>query len=239
MNYNAENLSEIVQKQRNFFNSGETLSLDFRLNQLKKIKQLLINNEEKIKEALYLDLGRSPTEAYLLDIGPCIAEINETIKGLRKWARPEYHFSGLLCFPSIITKVYKMPYGVTLIISPFNFPFLLSFGVLLASIAAGNTAVLKLSSKSKHSSALIKELISTDFPAEYLVAIDGGHEVADLCLDQRFDKIFYTGSPKVGVHVMECAAKNLTPVALELGGENVWALSYNRIFVMMLFLLML
>ena len=101
-----------------------------------------------LETALYDDLRKSETEAYLCDIGPVIVEVNEILKGLRRWARPERHFSGLMCFPSTNTTVYKMPYGVSLIISPFNFPILLTLGVLAASISGGNTAVLKTSSKS-------------------------------------------------------------------------------------------
>jgi len=116
--------------------------------------------------------------------------------------------------------VYKMPYGVTLIISPFNFPMLLTIGVLAASIAGGNTAVIKASSKSVACTALLKKMMAETFDEEYVTLIDGGHETADICLAQRFDKIFYTGSPKVAGHVMAAAAMNLTPVALELGGET-------------------
>lgn len=113
-----------------------------------------------------------------------------------------------------------MPYGVSLIISPFNFPILLSLGVLTASLAGGNTAIIKASSKSPHCTELLRKIISECFPAEYVTVIDGGHDVADMCLEERFDKIFYTGSPKVGIHVLQAAAKNLTSTALELGGES-------------------
>ena len=218
--YTEESIKKIVENQRKFFNSKSTLDISFRVNQLKKLKNAIIKNEDKIKDALRKDLGRSNTESYLLDIGPLILEINETIHGIKKWARPEIHFSGLISFPSVITKVYKMPYGVTLIIAPFNFPFLLSLGVLIAAIAGGNTACIKLSSKSSNSTKVICDLIKDTFDENYVCAIDGGHDVADFCLNQRFDKIFYTGSPKVGKHVMAKAAENLTPVALELGGET-------------------
>jgi len=218
--YTQDDIKKIVEKQRTYFKSGETLSVDFRIAQLKKLKKMVIDHEQDIKDALAYDLGRSEFESYLLDIGTIIVEINETIKGLRKWAKPELHFSGLMCFPSIFTRVYKMPYGVTLIIAPFNFPFLLSLGVLIASIAGGNTACIKLSSKSVKSTDTICRLIKETFDEEYIIAIDGGHDVADYCLDQRFDKIFYTGSPNVAKHVMAKASENLTPVALELGGET-------------------
>ena len=218
--FSENDIELIVEKQREYFKSGETLDIDFRIAQLNKLKNAVLKYEKEIKIALNKDLGRSEAESYLLDIGTIILEINETIKGLRKWARPTRHFSGFVCFPSIFTKVYRMPYGVTLIIAPFNFPFLLSLGVLIASIAGGNTAVVKLSSKSKYSTEVICKLIKETFKQEYVIGIDGGHDVADFCLDQRFDKIFYTGSPKVGKHVMAKAAENLTPVALELGGET-------------------
>lgn len=220
MPYTKEKIHKIVEKQRNYFFTNKTLNIDFRIEQLKKLKQAVINHEVDIEEALNKDLGRSKEESYLVDIGPVIVEINEIIEGLRKWSKPEKHYSGLLCFPSLVTKVYKMPYGVTLIISPFNFPFTLSFGVLAASISGGNTAVIKTSSKSKYSTACMKKIISETFDDQYITLIDGGHDVADMCLEERFDKIFYTGSPKVAKHVMELASKNLTPVALELGGEN-------------------
>ncbi len=214
-----------VEAQRAYFRSGATLPLPFRKQMLLRLRKSVLDHQKDMEEALALDLGRSDVEAYLFDVGTVIYEIDEAIHGLKKWAKPETHFSGLLNFPSMTTKVYKLPYGVALIISPFNFPFLLSLGVLSAAIAAGNTAVLKASSKSKNCTTCLAKIIADAFPSEYCVVIDGGHDVADFCLEERFDKIFYTGSPKVGIHVMEMAAKHLTPVALELGGENGnWAI---------------
>ena len=218
--YTETTIREIVDKQREFFYSGKTLDVEFRLRQLRRLKTAIIKNQQVLEDVLYRDLGRAPMEAYFCDIGSVILEINETMKGLRTWAKPETHFSGLHCFPSVTTKVYKVPYGVSLIISPFNFPFILSLGVLVAAIAGGNTAVIKASSKSQHCTQLMKRIISEIYPEKYITVIDGGHDVADMCLAQKFDKIFYTGSPKVGVHVLEQAAKNLTSTALELGGET-------------------
>lgn len=220
MEYNEQIINEIVEKQRAFFRTGTTLDVSWRIKQLKKLKKAVIAHENDFMKALKTDLGRSDVEGYLCDVVPTIIEINETIRGLRRWARPETHFSGLLCFPSLITKVYKMPYGVSLIISPFNFPILLTLGVLTASIAGGNTAVIKTSSKSAACTEVLKKFIAEVFPENYVTVIDGGHDVADMCLAQHFDKIFYTGSPAVGKHVLSEAAKNLTSVALELGGEN-------------------
>ena len=220
MEYTQEQIHEIVSAQREFFRTGETLDVKWRIRQLKKLKQAVIDNAEMLQNALYEDLGKSPTEAYLCDIGPVIVEINEILRGLKRWAKPEKHYSGLMCFPSISTTVYKMPYGVSLIISPFNFPVLLTLGVLAASISGGNTAVIKASSKSAASTRALQKLIAGIFPAEYVTLIDGGHDVADMCLTERFDKIFYTGSPAVARHIMEAASRHLTSVALELGGET-------------------
>ena len=220
MPYTQETVHEIVVKQRQFFRTGVTLDVNWRMEQLRKLKQAVLDREAQLEAALYEDLGKSPTEAYLCDLGPVIVEVNEILCGLRKWARPERHFSGLMCFPSTSTTVYKMPYGVSLIISPFNFPILLTLGVLAAAISGGNTAVLKTSSKSATSTRALKELVADTFPEEFVTVIDGGHDVADMCLEERFDKIFYTGSPAVAKHVLEKASRHLTSVALELGGET-------------------
>ena len=220
MEYTQEKIGAAVAAQRRFFRTGATLDVDWRIEQLEKLKKAVLAHETELEAALKEDLGRSRTEAYLCDLGPIVVEVNEIIRGLKKWAKPEKHFSGLMCFPSMTTTVYKMPYGVSLIISPFNFPILLTLGVLAASIAGGNTAVLKTSSKSAASTRALKKLIAETFPEHYAVVIDGGHDIADMCLAERFDKIFYTGSPAVAKHVLTEAAKNLTPVALELGGET-------------------
>ena len=220
MGHTKESIHQIVLNQREFFNTGQTLSIKFRKEQLKKLKKAIIDNQQQIIDALHIDLGRCAVESYFCDIGDVVMEIDEYVHGLSKWSKPETHFSGLACFPSIFTKVYKMPYGVSLIISPFNFPVLLSIGVLAAAIAGGNTAVIKASNKSAATTAALVDIIAKTFPPEYVVVIDGGHDVADFCLEERVDKIFYTGSPNVAKHIMEMASKNLTPVALELGGET-------------------
>ena len=217
--------SDIVGRQREFFLTGTTLEVKWRRMQLQRLKAAIVSHEHDLEEALATDLGRTAVEAYLCDIGPTIAEINEILGHLRHWARPELHYSGLLCFPSIFTRVHKMPYGVCLVISPFNFPFLLTFGVLAAAIAGGNTVVLKTSSKSPACTSLMKSIVDETFQSKYITLVEGGHDVADALLSQRFDKIFYTGSPAVGRHVLAMAAPNLTPVALELGGETGnWAI---------------
>ena len=220
MAYTKEDIHAIALKQREYFLTNETLSVKFRKEQLKTLKRAILENQDQLIQALHEDLGRCEVEAYFCDIGDVVMEINEYIKGVKRWNRPERHFSGLACFPSLTTKVYKLPYGVSLIIAPFNFPVLLSLGVLAAAIAGGNTAIIKASSKSAKTTAAIKDIISRYFDEKYITVIDGGHDVADFCLEERVDKIFYTGSPNVGKHVMEMASKNLTPVTLELGGET-------------------
>lgn len=215
-----EDVHNIVGSQRKFFATGKTLDVRFRIEQLKALKTALYTHEEAICLALNKDLGRHKVEAYVCDVGLIIAEINEAIHHVKKWNKTEVHFSGLVPFPSIFTRVYKVPYGVSLIMSPYNFPFLLSLGVLVAAISGGNTAVLKASSKTPNCTKALQDLIADTFPPEYITVLGGGHDVADMCLNERFDKIFYTGSTNVGKHVLECAAQNLTSTALELGGEN-------------------
>ena len=218
--WNATQIHDLLEQQRNYFLSGQTLDLSFRLRQLERLEHAVRKYESRLIAALHQDLGRHEMEGYFCDVGSLLMEIRETRRGLRRWARPEVHFSSLACFPSLITRVYRMPYGVTLIISPFNFPILLSLGVLAAAIAGGNTAILKTSSKSSHCTSVLMDLVKETFSPEYISLVDGGHDTADLLLEERFDKIFYTGSPGVARHIMEKAARHLTPVALELGGET-------------------
>lgn len=220
MEYTKEYVSNLVKKQKDYFNSGTTLSISFRIKQLKRLKKTLLDNQDLLIEALYLDLGRCESEAYLFDIASTLVEINENIKNVKKWAKKEVHYSGLLAFPSTKTYVYKMPYGVSAIVSPFNFPIFLSLGVLAASIGAGNTAILKTSSKSKHTTDVLIKIISETFDEEYISILGGGHDVSDYLLQEKVDKIFYTGSPRVARHILDLAKDNLVPITLELGGEE-------------------
>lgn len=225
MEYTQEYIHELVNKQKAFFKTNVTLSVKYRINALKRLKKMILNHEEELIKALHEDLGRSEGEAYLFDIASTILEINENIKGVKKWSKPERHYSGLLAFPSTKTMVYKIPYGVSLIIAPFNFPILLSLGVLTATLAAGNTAIIKTSSKSIKTTETLERLIKKTFSSEYITLLGGGHDVSDYLLDEKIDKIFYTGSPRIGRHVLEKASKNLVSTALELGAENGnWAI---------------
>ena len=169
--FNENEIHKIVTEQRKYFRTGVTLPIRWRIKQLKKLKAAVIAHKKEFEEALAKDLGRSRVEAYLCDIGPIVTEINEMLHGLRRWARPERHFSGLMCFPSMITKVYKMPYGVSLVISPFNFPILLTIGVVAAAMAGGNTVVIKSSSKSAASTAALKHFFAELFPPEHMPSL--------------------------------------------------------------------
>ena len=220
MAWTEEQIQQALEAQRAFFRSGVTLDVRWRKQQLKKLKEAMKTYERELIDALSADLGRSEAEAYFCDIGTVVLEANEALSGLSRWARPEKHFSGFVCFPSMVTTVHKMPYGNTLIISPFNFPVLLTFGVLIAAIAGGNTAIIKASSKSPECTRVMQNIVEDIFDPGFVTVVDGGHDVADMCLAQRFDKIFYTGSPKVARHIAEEASQNLTPIALELGGET-------------------
>ncbi|MBO7450024.1 MAG: aldehyde dehydrogenase family protein, partial [Clostridiales bacterium] len=186
MSWNKEKIHETVERQRSFFKTGKTLDVSFRKRMLREFGAAVRTHENDLQDALSADLGRTAIEGYMCDVGATIAEINELASHVKRWARPELHFSGITCFPSVFTRVYKMPYGVTLVISPFNFPIYLSLVVVATSIAAGNAVILKTSSKSKACTEVIKKIIAETFPEEYVTLIDGGHDVADMCLEERF-----------------------------------------------------
>ena len=208
MSYTPESIHAIVEYQRNYFMSGETLDVNFRIEQLKKLRRMVMDHQDAMTAALAEDLGRHKTEGFFCDVGPVIAEINEILEGIQRWARPETHFSGLTCFPSVTTKVYKMPYGVTLIISPFNFPFLLSLGVLAASLAGGNTAVIKASSKSEACTRVLQQMIAETFPSNYITVVDGGHDIADLCLDDAKISKWLSGAVRPHSEIRKYYSRN-------------------------------
>lgn len=212
-------IKEIVDMQRSYFFKGATLSINFRLSQLKKLKIVLQNNEALILDALYKDLRKSNFEAYETELGIVLEELNFTIKNLKSWMQATRVKSSIAHFPSKCF-TYPEPYGVTLIMSPWNYPFQLSLAPLIGSIAAGNTVVLKPSEKSFHTSKVITKLLSENFPKELISIVNGGRAANTELLNQKFDYIFFTGSVPVGKVVMEAAAKHLTPVTLELGGKS-------------------
>lgn len=188
---------------------------------LKRLKKVLKENEEEIIKALNKDLGKSSFEGYATEIGLVYEEINYAIKNLKKWCKREKVKSSLIYFPSK-NYIYKEPYGVSLIIGPFNYPFQLIINPLVGAIAGGNCSIIKPSEYSVNVSKLIEKIINNNFEKKYIAVVDplGGKEIVSELLDMKFDKIFFTGSVKVGKIVMEKAYKNLIPVTLELGGKS-------------------
>jgi aldehyde dehydrogenase (NAD+) len=213
------NIEKNVKNLRAFFNQKKTLSIDFRIEQLKKLQLAIRQNENKILEALKADLNKSPYEAYLTEIGTISSEIKFTLKRLKKWAKPKKVKTPITHFPGK-SYIYPEPYGVTLIMSPWNYPFQLSIMPLIGAIAAGNCALIKPSNYSSHTSKVIYNLIHETFPSNYINVVLGGRDENQALLSQKFDFIFFTGSVNVGKIVMEAASKTLTPVCLELGGKS-------------------
>ncbi len=213
------NINEIVSQQREFFASGKTFDIKYRKEMLKKLRQAVVKYEKKISEALYADLGKSEQEGYMCEIGLALEEISYMISHVERLAAPKKKPSPLVTFHAKST-IINEPYGCVLIMSPWNYPFLLCIQPLAGAIAAGNCAVLKPSAYSPATSAVIKELISEVFQPEYVAVIEGGRAENQALLDERFDYIFFTGGVTVGKQVMEKASRYLTPVTLELGGKS-------------------
>lgn len=211
----------IFSEQKKFFNSGKTKDIDFRIAELKRLKKIIKENEGKILQALKDDLGKSNFEAYATELGLVYDEINLHIKSVRKWAKREKRNSPIVHYPSK-SYIYKEPYGVTLIIGPFNYPFQLVISPLIGAISAGNTAIIKPSENTINTAQLLEKIINNNFDKGYISVVDpsGGKEVVSYLLDLPFDYIFFTGSVRVGKIIMEKASKNLTPVTLELGGKS-------------------
>ena len=214
-------IKSLFNKQKEFFYLGKTNDINFRIDNLRKLKEVIKVNENKILEALNKDLGKSNFESYATEIGIVYDEINVHIKNIKKWARRERKKSSIIYYPSK-SYVYKEPYGVTLIIGPFNYPFQLVIAPLIGAISAGNTAIIKPSENTKNISILLEEIINENFEEEYLKVVSPleGKEAVSYLLEFPFDYIFFTGSVRVGKIIMEKAAKNLTPITLELGGKS-------------------
>jgi aldehyde dehydrogenase (NAD+) len=220
-NINAEirdQISSIIQQQRSFFGTSKTKDVDFRLTQLRALRQAVVEHQDAVIAALKADLGKPEPEAYLTEIG-VTKEIDYAIKHLRVWAKPQKVSLPLEQLPGS-ARIYAEPLGVTLIIGPWNYPFHLMILPLVGAIAAGNCALLKPSELAPHTSRVLAELIQATFDPAYITVIEGGLEVSQALLDQKFDHIFFTGGTAIGKIVMAAAAKHLTPVTLELGGKS-------------------
>lgn len=211
-NYNIENL-------RKFFSSGKTLDVNFRKQKLKQLKAEIIKNEKEIFEALETDLGKSSTEAYMSEVGLVLSEIDCCIKHLKKWAKPKKVRSPLAQFPSK-SYILSEPLGVVLIMSPWNYPFMLTLNPLIGAIGAGNCAIVKTSRYSGATSDVIKKILNNVFSEDYVLVVLGGREQNQMLLDLKVDYIFFTGGVNVGKTVASKAAVNLTPTTLELGGKS-------------------
>lgn len=212
-------IENIVEKQRKFYNTQKTKDVKYRIQKLKKLKTKIKEHEDKICEALKKDLGKDSIESYMAEIGMVLEDLSYAIKHIRRWSKKEFKMSPIAQFPSLSFRVAE-PYGVTLVMSPWNYPFLLTIQPLVGAVAAGNCVVVKPSEYSVYTSDVMKKIIEEVFEPEYVTTILGDKDVATKVLEQNFDYIFYTGSTRVGKIVMEAASKNLTPVTLELGGKS-------------------
>ncbi len=212
-------IRNILTVQRQFFTSGRTKEIDYRLENLVRLKKAIIQNETAILDALGKDLSKSAYGSYLTEVGVALDEIRFVSRRLRSWARPQRVKTPFYLWPAS-SRIYAEPYGISLIIAPWNYPFLLAMSPLIGSIAAGNCIVLKPSEYAPHTSAIISEIIGNYFDSHYIAVIEGDAQIGRDLLNERFDYIFFTGGESVGKIVMSAAAKNLTPVTLELGGKS-------------------
>lgn len=212
-------METIVQSQKTLFLSGKTLSYEFRIRQLQKLKQLIINYQDEILEALFKDLHKSRFEAYSTEVGYVLKSLTHIIKSLKKWMKPKkvktpYYLSGTSSY------ITYDALGTILIIGPYNYPFQLIIEPLIGAIAAGNTVMIKPSEFATYTEKILVKLVNNHFDKDYLYVIEGDYTVTSKLLDSKFDHIFFTGSGRVGQIIYEKASKHLTPVTLELGGKS-------------------
>ena len=212
-------IRDIVERQSEFFRSGKTLPVEYRIHTLKALREAIVRMEPEIEAALKEDLGKSPVESYMCETGMALQELSCALKNIRKWSRTRRVRTPLAQFPAK-SYIIPEPYGNVLIMSPWNYPFLLCISPLISAIAAGNTAVIKPSAYSPATSRIISGLVSRVFDPGHVAVVEGGRDVNSDLLKQKFDYIFFTGSKAVGRLVMTKAAAHLTPVTLELGGKS-------------------
>jgi len=213
-----EEIRLIIEAQRRFFATGKTLDVSYRIEILKKLRSLIISHEKEIVDALWKDFHKPEFEVIATETRFVIKELNHTISKLRNWARRRSVCTPIVHFLSH-SYVVPQPYGQVLVLSPWNFPFQLAFMPLVGALAAGNCVILKVSRQVPNIAAMMEKILSF-LPPELVAMIDGDHSTSDYLLDQKFDYIFFTGSPNVGKYVMQKASVNLTPFSLELGGKN-------------------
>ncbi|MEG3439780.1 aldehyde dehydrogenase [Pannus brasiliensis CCIBt3594] len=211
-------IQETIERQRAFFATGKTKDIEFRLAQLKALRKAVIENQDRIVAAVKADLNKPDLEAYAFEVA-VVQEIDHAIKHLRGWLKPKAIPTPPQHFPAK-ARVYPEPLGVVLIISPWNYPFLLAIAPLVGALAAGNCVLLKPSEVSSHTSRAIAEIVGKTFDPAYIAVVEGGVEVSQAVLAEKFDHIFFTGGTEIGRIVMAAAARHLTPVTLELGGKS-------------------
>lgn len=214
-----EMVQALVLSQKNYFYGGNTRGIAFRKKQLQLLKETVQKREHEIMDALKKDLNKGEFEAYLTEIGFFYSELNDMQKNMDYWATPQKQKAPLSHVGSK-SYIHKDPYGVTLIISPWNYPFQLAMTPLIGAIGAGNTAIIKPSELTPNTSMVIRDIIASTFPEEYIAVVEGDAEVSQALLRQKLDYIFFTGSKQTGKKVMIQAAENLIPMTLELGGKN-------------------
>ena len=212
-------ISQIIESQRAYFHSGATLDISFRLGMLKKLQAALEKWEKPLTDALWTDLHKSYQEAYLTELSIVKGEVKNHLRHLRNWAKPKRRPTPIKMFPSR-SRIVSEPLGNTLIMAPWNYPVQLLLNPLVGAISAGCTAVLKPSPYVPTVSAVLEQMITDTFDPHYVAIVQGNRDVNQALLAQRFDLIFFTGSPSLGKLVMEAASKYLTPVILELGGKS-------------------
>ncbi|MCL1937754.1 MAG: aldehyde dehydrogenase [Candidatus Azobacteroides sp.] len=212
--------STVVQRQHAFFATGNTKDIQFRIECLRKLEGWVFRHDEDILSALKTDLNKSPFEAFATEIGLVLDEVRYALKHIRRWSQSKRVASNLKNFPSE-GRIYPEPYGVSLIMSPWNYPFALTVVPIIAAVAAGNCAVVKPSAYSPATSSILLQMCAEIFHEDHVVVVQGGREENKALLDERYDFIFFTGSTSVAKNaVMPAAARNLTPVVLELGGKS-------------------
>ena len=216
---NNEQIRSLLEKQRAYFKSGVTVPVKFRIGHLKKLYAVVKKYEDEICDALTADLGKSRYEGFMCEVGMVLSEISYMLGHVKRFAKRKTVWTPLAQFASRSFK-QPVPYGNTLIMSPWNYPFLLTMGPLVDAVAAGNTAVVKPSAYSGATSAIIEKLLGEAFPPEYIAVVTGGRAENAALLEQKFDLIFFTGSGAVGKEVLRRAAEHLTPAILELGGKS-------------------
>ncbi len=214
-----KNIDQILKSQKEFFRSGATFSLGFRIYMLKKLYAVIKDKEEDIERALMADLGKSQGESFMCEIGQVLSEITYMLKHIQKFAGKQKAKTPVTQFPA---KSYKqaIPYGNVLIMSPWNYPVLLTLSPLVNAIAAGNTAVIKPSAYAPASADIVAEIIAETFPSRYVAVVKGGREENQMLLKKKWDMVFFTGSTTVGKEVLRHTAEHLTPTVLELGGKS-------------------